>query len=242
MAIARVQSTTASTGASSTATTLTLTLSNPTTSGNTVVVGLVVGTLQPYKVTSTHGLFSEVNPQAGDSTTGVCVTHIYYGTMTGADTAILISSPTTTGVLGFACAVAVEYSGTFIFPDAIPAFIGASGVNAANTGNVANTNANALFVGVIGVKMQSSTANSNWAFNNIAPFNIVGQNSTSNNGSTTTDRAIVYLDAIVATSSTRGTNVNHGFGTNRYAGLLATFDQITTGGGIRTAGHGGLAA
>ncbi len=242
MAIARVQSTSATTLTSTSAATLVLTFSASTTSGNTVIVGIAAGNNQPVKVTSTHGIFSAVTPQGGDSTTGTAISHIFYATMTGADTVITIGAPTAAGFVGPMAAIAVEYSGALIVPDAIPAPIGASGINAANTGNLANVNANALYIGVISVKMQTANVNTNWAFNNIAPFNIVAQNTTNNNGTATADRAIVYLDAIVSTSSTRGTNVNHGFGTNRYAGLLATFNQIATGGGIRTAGHGGLAA
>ncbi len=241
MAIARVQSITASTLAPTNSTTLVLTLGTATTSGNTVIVGVAGTTGADLKVTSAHGIFSEVTPAAPDLTTTVEHVRIFYGVMFGADTVITIAA-VAGAALAQMSAVAAEYSGAFIQPDNIPAPIGASGVNACNTGNVANTNANALFVGVIGVKISSSTANSAWATNNIAPFNIVGQNSTSNNTTATGDRAIVYLDAIVSTAATRGTNVNHGFGTNRYAGLLATFAQAISGGGIRTAGHGGLAA
>ncbi len=242
MAIARVQSTSASTLASSVATTLVLTLGAATTSGNTVIVALATTSAGVAKVTSAHGIFSQVTPAALDTTTTTEVVHIFYGVMFGADTAITIAL-ISGNPLSQSVAVAVEYSGAFIQPDNIPAPIGASGVNACNTGNVANTNANALFVGVIGVKVSSATPNTSWATNNIAPFNIVAQNSTNNNTTATGDRAIVYLDAIVSTAATRGTNVNHGFGTNRYAGVLGTFAQATSsGGGIRTAGHGGLAA
>ncbi len=241
MAIARVQSITASTLAPTNATTLVLTFGAATTAGNTVIIGLASTSGGDIKVTSTHGIFSEVTPAAPDLTTTTEHVRIFWGIMFGADTVITIAA-VSGAALSQSCAVAAEYSGAFIQPDNIPAPIGASGVNAANTGNVANTNANALFVGVIGVKISSSTANTAWATNNIAPFNIVGQNSTSNNTTATGDRAIVYLDAIVSTSATRGANVNHGFGTNRYAGVLGTFAQVTAGGGIRIAGHGGLAA
>jgi hypothetical protein len=242
MAIARVQSTSVTTLASSNSTVLILTLGAATTDGNTVIIGIAGSINLDLKVTSTHGIFSEVTPSAVDLTTSTELVRIFYGIMFGADTSITIAS-VLGGALSQMSAVAAEYSGALIAPDNIPAVIGASSTNAANTGNLANTNANALYVGVIGVKVSSSTTNTAWATNNIAPFNIVAQNSTNNNTTATGDRAIVYLDAIVATSSTRGTNVNHGFGTNRYAGLLATFAQgASGGGGIRTAGHGGLAA
>ncbi len=245
MAIARVQSASANTGTSSTATSFTITFAAPTTSGNTVLVGIAGTTPTAYKVTSAHGIFCNINPGAVDVTGAPEYLRIFQGFMFGADTVITITTDLGTSSVATASAVAVEYSGALIQPDNIPAVSAASGVNAANTGNLANTNANALFVGVIGVKMQSTTQNAAWASNNVAPFSIVAQNTTNNGTTTTIDRAVVYLDAIVATATTRGANVNHGYGTNRYAGLLATFYQGTSaaaGGGIRTAGHGGLAA
>ncbi len=241
MAIARVQSTTATTLASSNSTVLILNFGAATTAGNTVIIGIAGSINLDLKVTSTHGIFSEVTPSAVDLTTSTELVRIFYGIMFGADTSITIAS-VLGGALSQMSAIAAEYSGALIAPDNIPAVIGASSTNAANTGNLANTNANALYVGIIGVKVATGTQNTSWATNNVAPFSIVAQTSTNNNSTATGDRAIVYLDAIVSTSSTRGANVNHGFGTNRYAGLLATFDQGVTGGGIRTAGHGGLAA
>ncbi len=242
MAIARVQSASANTGASSTVTSFTITLGAATTSGNTVIVGIAASTVRGLKVTSTHGIFSCVSPSALDTTAAIEYVHVFYGVMFGADTVLTITALDSTIALAQTAAVAVEYSGALILPDNVPAIVGASGINAANTGNLANNNANALYVGVIGVKMQSATQNTAWAFNNVAPFSIVAQNTTNNGTVTNIDRAVAYLDAIVATSTTRGANVNHGYGTNRYAGLLATFDQGSAGGGIRTAGHGGLAA
>ncbi len=242
MAIARVQSITASTLAPTTATSLVLTFGAATTAGNTVIVGVASSNSLDMKVTSTHGIFSEVTPSAFNSTTSTEYVRIYYGVMFGADTVITIAN-ISGAVLSQSVAVAAEYSGAFILPDNIPATQSASAAGAANTGNLANTNANALYVGVIGVKVSSATANTTWASGNVAPFNIVAQNSTSNNTTATGDRAIAFLDAIVSTTATRGANVNHGFGTNSYGGVLATFAQSTSsGGGIRTAGHGGLAA
>ncbi len=243
MAIARVQSVSQTTGAPSNATSLVLTFAAPTTAGNTVMVGIATSVITLLKVTSSHGTFAQVFP-ATDVTGANEYVYLFKGDMTGADTAITIAG-VAGGTIGNLAAVAVEYSGAGLIADATPATVGASGINAANTGNVANANVNALYVGVIGVKTQSGTNNSSWATNNITPFNIASQNTTSNNTTTTIDRAIVYLDAIVSTSSTRGTNVNHGFGTNRYAGLLMTFAQsaaAATAGGLRIAGHGGLAA
>ncbi len=242
MAIARVQSTSATTIASQVLASLTLTFASPTTAGNVVIIGMAISNVSKiYKVTSAHGIFSQLSPQAYDATGGEA-TLIYYGVMTGADTAITIAVIDGSGVSVIAAAAA-EYSGVGILPDNIPATVGTIGTNAANTGNLANSNANALYVGVIGIRTTTATQNTNWAYNNVAPFSIVAQNTTNNNGSANVDRGVVYLDAIVSTSATRGTNVNHGFGANRYAGILATFDQVaSSGGGLRAAGHGGLAA
>ncbi len=244
MAIARVQSKATDTVASVTATSLTITLDNPTTSGNVVIVGIATTGLRGLIVTSTHGIFSNVTPSVFDGTTTNEFVYIFYGVMFGADTVITIQSSDLLTTFAATSAVAVEYSGAGIQPDNIPAPINVGTTNSANTGNLANTTANALYVGIIGVKTQSSTENTSWATNNVAPFSIVAQTTTNNNGSATIDRAIVYLDAIVSTSAGRVANVNHGFGAKRYAGLLATFKQFTAagGGGLRAAGHGGLAA
>ncbi len=244
MAIARVQSKAADTAASVTATSLTITLDSATTAGNVVMVGIAATATRSVNVTSTHGIFSNVTPSALDTTTTSEYLYLFYGVMFGADTVITIASIDTTTALSSMSAVAVEYSGAGIQPDNIPAPVSAATTNSGNTGNLANTSANALYVGIIGVKTQSSTENTSWATNNVAPFNIVAQTSTNNNSAATIDRAIVYLDAIVSTSAGRVANVNHGFGAKRYAGLLATFKQFTAagGGGLRAAGHGGLAA
>ncbi len=241
MAIARVQSIANNTGTASNATSLTLTFASPTTSGNTVIVGVSCGALGPLKVTSTHGIFYNATPAAIEATGATQQTQIFYGVMTGADTVLTIAI-ITGGQMLEVSAVAVEYSGALILPDAIPSPVGTSATNAANTGSLTNTNANALFVGVIGIKTNSSTQNTSWAFNNVAPFSIVAQTMTNNASGANVDKGICYLDAIVSSASSRTANVNHGFGLNRYAGLLVTFDQAASGGGIRTAGHGGLAA
>ncbi len=242
MAIARVQSISANTGTPTNSTSLVLTLGSPTTSGNFVIVAVASATVVDMKVTSTNGVFSELMPGSFDVTGANEAVRIFWAIMAGADTAFTISN-TQGAAINATAAVAVEYSGAGIQPDNVPAPIGASATNAANTGNVANRNAAALFVGVIGVKTQSTTQNSSWATNNISPFSIVAQNTTNNGTTTTIDRAVAYLDAIVATAATRGANVNHGYGTNRYAGFVATFAQAASaGGGLRTAGHGGLAA
>ncbi len=241
MAIARVQSTVNNTGSASNATSLALTFGSPTTAGNTVVVGVSCANLGPLKVTSTHGIFYNANPAAIDAVGAVVQTQIFYGIMTGADTVITVAI-ITAAAMAQVSAVAAEYSGALILPDAIPSPLGTIATNAANTGSLTNTNVNALYVGVIGIKTNSSTQNTSWASNNVAPFILVAQTMTNNNGGANADKGICYLDAVVSTSSARVANVNHGFGANRYAGLLTTFDQATTGGGIRTAGHGGLAA
>ncbi len=241
MAIARVQSISNNTGVPINVSSLALTFASPTTAGNTVIVGVSCAGLTPIKVTSTHGIFYNATPAAIDAVGATGQTQIFYGIMTGADTVITIAL-ISGGALGELSAVAAEYSGSLILPDAIPSPIGAIATNAANTGNLTNTNANSLFVGVIGIKTNTATQNTSWASNNVAPFSIVAQTTTNNNSGSNVDKGICFLDAIVSTSSSRGANINHGFGANRYAGLLVTFYQAASGGGIRTAGHGGLAA
>ncbi len=242
MAIVRVQSASGNTGTTTTATSFTVTLPGATTSGNTLVVAVIGSQQIAYKVSSAHGIFSMQIPAAIDATSGTCVVQVGFGIMTGADTVITIARIDASS-MSQTVGIVAEYSGISASPDALPVIDGAIGTNAANTNALTNTNVNALYVGIIGVKTQTASQNSNWAFNNVAPFSIVAQNSTNNNSTSNVDRAAVFLDAIVSTSASRIANINHGFGTNRYAGLLATFGQsVSAGGGLRTAGHGGLAS
>ncbi len=238
MAIARVQSVSANTGIPSNATTLVLTFGAATTSGNTVIVAVCNSTDVILKVTSAHGIFYNATPASIDSTAGTAVTQIFYAVMTGADTAITIARAAG-GSISIVSAVAAEYSGALILPDAIPSAIGTVATNAANTGNLTNTNANALFIGAIGIKTTSATQNSSWAFNNVAPFSIVNSITTNNNSAANIDRGICYLDAVVSTAASRGANINHTYGINRYAGLIATFDQGASGGVLTNPGMTG---
>jgi hypothetical protein len=206
------------------------------------MVGVSYNAATELKVSSAHGIFSQIEPSGYDAIAGNAKTSLFWAIMTGADTVITVAVITGSGIQ-IAAGVAVEYSGTLIIPDSIAVGVGSIGTNAANTGNLSNTNANALYVGVIGIKTTSSTVNTSWAFNNVAPFTIVNSITTNNAGSANVDRGICYLDAIVSTISSRNANINHTYGINRYSGLIATFDQAASGGGgLRTAGHGGLAA
>ncbi len=236
MAITRVQSITTSTANAGTGATLLLTFGAATTSGNVVMVAVNAASAATIKVTSAHGVFVDVTPQ-GVSTAGSNAVHIFMGIMSGADTAI------TVGAFGNVrmVAVAVEYSGVHIAPSDIPINV-ASNTATPNTGAITNSNANSLYVAAIGQKgFNSGSTNSNWASSPTNSFNIANQNTTSVN-SGNVDLAIVYLDSIVATSSARNTSVASALGTINSSGLLATFVETPTGGGIRTAGHGGLAA
>ncbi len=238
MAIARVQSIAATSGVPSNTTSLVLTFGAATTAGNTVIVAFATANDVIWKVSSTHGIFYNATPVATDQTAGTLTTQIFYGIMTGADTAITLAR-ISGGVLTQVSAVAAEYSGALILPDAIPSAIGIVATNAANTGNLTNTNANALFVGAIGIKTTSATQNTSWAFNNVAPFSIVNSITTNNNSAANIDRGICYLDAVVSTAASRGANINHTYGINRYAGLIATFDQVTSGGVLTNPGMTG---
>ncbi len=237
MAIARVQSVVGDTGSSAALTSLTLTFGSPTTSGNVVIVSANISDLQ-VKVTSAHGAFYSATPCARTSG-GSSADLIFWSIMTGADTAITVALVSGAAFVG--AAVAVEYSGATIVPDAAPNAVTSTTSNA-NTGSVTNLTANALYVASIGQRtFNSTTENSAWASGNVQPFNIAGQ-TTTNINSGNADKSVVYLDAIVTTTAARIANVNSAFGSLVSAGVLATFKQITSGGGIRTAGHGGLAA
>ncbi len=235
MAIARVQSITTSTGASAAAT-LVLTFGAATTSGNVVIVGVNVTSSATVKVTSAHGIFMDITPQ-GTNPTASFSNHIFMGIMSGADTAITVGAVANARMV----AVAAEYSGVHILPSDIPTN-SFSNTATPNVSAITNANANSLYVAVLGQKgFNSGSTNSGWANTPTNSFNIVNQNSTSTN-SGSVDLAVAYLDSIVTTSTARNTSVVSAFGAINASGVLATFDELTTGGGIRTAGHGGLAA
>ncbi len=235
MAIARVQSiTTAST--SGTAATLPITLGVATTSGNVLMVAVNVASAAAIKVTSAHGIFSDVTPQ-GLNTSGSNAVHIFLGIMSGADTAITVGSFGNTRMV----AVAAEYSGVHINYSDIPINV-QSNTATPNTGAITNSVASALYVAAIGQKgFNSATNNTAWASAPTNSFNIVNQNTTAAN-SGAVDLSLVYLDSIVSSSSSRNTSVVSALGTIQASGLLATFCEFATGGGLRAAGHGGLAA
>ncbi len=239
MAIARVQSVVGDTGSSAILTSLALTFASPTTSGNVVMVGANVQDGASVKVTSAHGIFYAATPIARTSG-GTSDAQIFWAIMFGADTVITIALNSAAAFTG--SAVAVEYSGANIVPDNIPNGVTSTTSNA-NTGSVTNQTANALYVAAIVQRsFNSATENTAWASSNVQPFNIAGQ-TTTNINSGSVDKAIVYLDAIVTTSASRAANVNSALGSLVSAGLLATFKQVTAGGGgLRAAGHGGLAA
>ncbi len=235
MAIALVQSTTSSTLAAN-PNTLLLTLGSATTSGNVVIVAIISSVVE-LKVTSSHGIFSDVTPQGANTAGGQHTVSIFMGIMSGADTAITINSRTATRM----AAVAVEYSGSHIIYSDIPSNSQGS-TNVPTTGALTNATATCLYVGALGQKgMNIATPNTNWCSTPSSPFAIQGQN-TSNVNSASVDVAVVYLDAIVSTSSLRSATISSLLGTFQSSGVLATFKEIVTGGGIRTAGHGGLAA
>ncbi len=236
MAIARVQSISASTAAGAAAATLALTLGTATTAGNVVIVTVYGQSNATYRVTSTHGIFSQLTPQGPNTVTGRTA-HIFLGIMSGADTAITVGSITNTRMV----AHAAEYSGIHIIPSDIPT--NSQSVTATpNVGAITNSNANTLYIAALGQSsLTSATTNTNWASGPTNSFNIINQNTTSvNSGSV--DLAMAYLDSIVSTSAARNTSIVSAFGSANSSGLLATFAELTSGGGIRTAGHGGLAA
>ncbi len=237
MAITRIQSITVSTGLSAAGATLAITLGSATTAGNVLMVAVNASSAATLKVTSAHGIFSDVTPQ-GVNTTGSNAVHIFMGIMSGADTAITIGAFGNVRMV----AVAAEYSGIHITPSDIPINV-QSNTATPNTGVITNSVANSLYVAAIGQKgFNSGTTNSAWANTPTNSFNIANQNTTSVN-SGAVDLALVYLDSIVTTSSARNTSVVSALGTIQASGLLATFIELASGGGgLRLAGHGGLAS
>ncbi len=236
MAITRVQTATFTTVAANVAV-LTVTLGQATTSGNVLILGITSGNAgNVMKVTSAHGTFSDVTPQGLNTAGGQHIVHIFLGIMAGADTAITITSSSASKM----AAVAVEYSGAHITYSDPPSNSQAN-TNIPTTGAITNANANSLYVGALGQRgTNSATTNANWCSTPSSPFLIQGQNTTNVN-SGAVDVSIAYLDAIVSSSSARTANVTSLLGTLQTSGVLATFQEIISGGGIRAAGTGGLA-
>ncbi len=237
MAIARVQSVSQTTAAGAAAVSLSLTLGAATTAGNVVMVAVNSTSVGQVKVTSAHGRFSDITPQ-GINTSGTAnQVRIFYGIMTGADTVITIGFIASSR----AAAVAAEYSGSHIAQSDIPTNVQSSTATP-NTAAITNSNANSLYVAALGQKgMNVATTNNAWCSAPTNSFNIVDQNTTSVN-SGNADFSVAYLDSIVTTSSARNVAVTSALGSLQSSGIMATFQEILTGGGIRTAGHGGLAA
>jgi hypothetical protein len=237
MAIARVQSVSSTTAAGAAATSLSLVFGAATTDGNVVMVAVNSTSVGQVKVTSAHGLFSDVTPQ-GINTSGTAnQVRIFHGIMTGSDQLITIAFIASSR----AAAVAVEYSGSHITQSDIPTNV-QSLTATPNTAAITNSNANSLYVAALGQKgVNVATTNNAWCSAPTNSFNIVDQNTTSVN-SGNAEFAVVYLDSIVSTSSARNVAVTSALGSLQSSGIMATFQEILTGGGIRTAGHGGLAA
>ncbi len=236
MAIARVQTISVTTAAGGTAASLLITLGAATTAGNILIVATQSQSGTAMKVTSAHGIFSDVTPQGINTSGTASIVHIFMGIMSGADTAITIGVIPNTRI----AAVATEYSGSRIAYSDIPTNV-QSTTATPNTAAITNADANSLYVAAIGQKaFNSSTTNTAWASNPTSPFNIAAQNTTSVNASNV-DYSICYLDAIVTTSSSRNVSVASALGSLASSGVLATLHEIAAGGGIRAAGTGGLA-
>ncbi len=241
MAITQVQFIAGSTQTSATPTSLTLTLGAATTSGNFVIVALSARSSLLNRVTSSHGVFRLLNPSGTNTNTGRSG-YIYYAKMFGADTAITIT--TVSGTNSPMAGVAVEYSGIGDVDNVAPS-VNASNTSTATptTGALTNVSTNALLVGSLMTQgFNSATENASWASSPSSPFSIVGQ-ITSDVNSGSVDIAVAFLQAIVSTASSRTASASSSLGTLFCAGDLASFSQsVASGGGLRTAGHGGLAA
>ncbi len=230
MAITRVQSKAANTG-NGTVATLTITLDANATIGNTLIVAMASG--QTQVASATYGSLTRfyVNLQSAASTQ----TAIFYIPIIEASPTIVVNCASNTQI----AAVAVEYAGTIIAPDIPP--LAASGTATTNaTGTLTATRyANELLVAVMGRRGTFTVDQTAWLTSITNSFSSVAQTSTITNVSNS-DKAVAFLERIVTstgTYSTAGTQASSVF-----SNIIATFVDNPIRGGIRLAGHGGLAA
>ncbi len=222
--IVQVQSIANDTGTATAPTSLALTFGAATTSGNTVMVALIARGAAQYKVTSSHGVFSQVTPIGVNSNSGKSAS-IFYALMFGADTVITVTF--TAGTAEPIAAVAVEYSGKLIRIDDVVPSINASSTatGTPTTGALTNATANALLVGCIGQHgFNSSTENTSWASSPSTPFAITAQITTKVN-SGNVDKAVAYLEAIVSSASARTASATGSLGSLNSQGVLAAFRE-----------------
>ncbi len=231
MAIARVQSKVNSTGAG-TATSLTVTLTGNATVGNTLMVCSVesVGVLSQVK----YG----TNSWVPMTLTGANNVNLGFGFVPVVEASATVVI-TVTGAAQRIAAIVIEYSGRLIACDFPPLQATSAGSTTNATGTTATTlAANELILGVMARAGTFTTEQTAWLTSPTNSFASVVQTSSSSNNAG--DRALAVLERIVTstgTFSTAGTQASAA-----WSNVIASFSDDPNRGGIRLAGHGGLAS
>ncbi len=239
MAISRIQSAAGGTGTNSGNGSFTITFGGNVTAGNYVVITTVTagGSGYAMKVSGTGYIPQKVVPPTVNGNIGVLV-DIFWGIVTSGSTSVFTVANVASGDV--MCGVAAEYIGSNLTQDVLAT---------ANTGNnnvpsVVNTNvtANALLIGALATGCTTASVNTSWLSSPHTPFSIANQIST--NVNTSRDRAMALLDAVVSSTNSQTSSGTNSFGAQEWAGNFAIFKELasSSGGGLRAAGHGGLAA
>lgn len=217
-AITRVQTVTASTGASNALSTLTVTLGSAPTAGNIVVIALATNGAPFSHITEAAGYTWSYFP-AARSTSDLYVTLAVARIGAGAGTGITITIPTSNPM----AVIAAEYSGTNIRVDQTMSTVPTVGGTAIATGATpTTTNANELWLGALGCRGLNAVTFS-------APtngFSIVGQTGTTVN-LTNADRSVALLEQFVTSTGTAnaGATISQsGF----WGAVVGTFEELAT--------------
>lgn len=239
MAIVRVQSITAATAS---ATSLTMTFGANLTVGNLVVIAVAngSGTAGPDNIATATPANCPILWFSRRNTGGANSALLCFGRVNTAVAAIVNTLGTTTS-----CAmVGAEYSGVnLIGLDQGTTGDTGSGTNI-TAGSVTTLFANELIVSCVSVRGTSISAG---AFNTPLPTGppataIVDQ-ITAGVATSNADRAVALLERIVSSTGTTSPSVTSAVN-NSWIGITASIVASTSssGGGLRAAGHGGLAA
>ncbi len=230
MAIALVQSKTAASGAG--VASLNLVFDSAPTNGNTLV--LSVATNAGVFIASTADIIWTGTSDTGASNT---IVELWIGRVITASASATVTITVGTGGASIAVAGA-EFSG--FTRSRIDKSVAATATStAANSGNTATTSASSqLWVSGISARLTGGVTYSNAFLGGIAATNLF-QNTT--NLGTTADRSAAFLFRIVATTGVANANA-----TLNSSGIwierIITIEDTPVGGGLRAAGHGGLAA
>ena len=225
----RIQSAVANSGASTGTVATSVTLSSSPTAGNYLVLAASVnaGTVPALTDDPNVGWTIYLRTGASGSTAFIAVGQVFSGAS---------ATQTVTATAGIALVLA-EYSGDDFVVDRVASATASSATCASGTTGTTSV-ANGLWVSAIGTRATGGATFS-------APtnsFTIVDQTKTSL--STTSDRSVCLLEFFPSSTATASTGVTAS-GSGVYAGVIATLYEVTSGssgGGMRLAGHGGLAA